>query len=80
MVIIGIILFSVGAFICVSVNGGSLTSLVGTLLITVGTAIAISSSSVDSPSAIDVYRGKTTLEITSVNGVPTDSAVVYKKK
>ena len=31
------------------------------------------------PSAIDVYRGKTELEITSVNGVPTDTVVVYKK-
>lgn len=30
------------------------------------------------PSAIDVYRGNTELEITSVNGVPTDTVVVYK--
>lgn len=27
---------------------------------------------------IDVYRGKTTLEITYKNGVPIDSVVVYK--
>ena len=32
------------------------------------------------PSAIDVYRGNTELEITSVNGVPTDSVVVFKKE
>ena len=32
------------------------------------------------PSAIDVYRGNTELEITSVNGVPTDSVVVFKEK
>lgn len=32
------------------------------------------------PSAIDVYRGKTELIITSVNGVPTDTIVVYKYK
>ena len=32
------------------------------------------------PSAIDVYRGNTELEITSVNGVPTDSVVVFKGK
>ena len=32
------------------------------------------------PSAIDVYRGNTELEITSVNGIPTDTIVVYKKK
>ena len=32
------------------------------------------------PSALDVYRGNTELEITSVNGIPTDTIVVYKKK
>lgn len=32
------------------------------------------------PSAIDVYRGNTKLEITSVNGVPTDTVVVFKEK
>ena len=31
------------------------------------------------PTAIDVYRGLTELEITSVNGVPTDTIVVFKK-
>ena len=31
-----------------------------------------------SPSAIDVYRGSTTLEITYKDGNPVDSAVVYK--
>lgn len=30
------------------------------------------------PHAIDVYRNKTELEITSVNGVPTDTVVVWK--
>ena len=30
------------------------------------------------PTAIDVYRGNTELEITSVNGVPTDTVVVFK--
>ena len=32
------------------------------------------------PSALDVYRGNTELEITSVNGVPTDTVVVFKNK
>lgn len=32
------------------------------------------------PTAIDVYRDNTELEITSVNGVPTDTVVVFKKK
>lgn len=30
------------------------------------------------PTAIDVYRNKTTLEITYKNGVPIDSTVVWK--
>ena len=34
----------------------------------------------DSPKAIDVYRGKTTLEITYRDSIPVDSTVVYKKK
>jgi hypothetical protein len=31
------------------------------------------------PTAIDVYRGLTELEITSVNGVPQDTVVVFKE-
>ncbi len=31
------------------------------------------------PQAIDVYCGKTELEITSVNGVPQDTVVIWKK-
>ena len=30
------------------------------------------------PKAIDVYRNKTEVEITSVNGVPRDTVVVWK--
>lgn len=32
------------------------------------------------PKAIDVYKGKTTLEITYKNRVPIDSTVVWKNK
>ena len=32
------------------------------------------------PTALDVYRGKTTLEITYRDGVAVDSVVVYKMK
>ena len=32
------------------------------------------------PSALDVYRGNTELEITSVNGTPIDRVVVFKEK
>ena len=32
------------------------------------------------PSAIDVYRGNTELEITSANGTPIDTIVIFKEK
>ena len=32
------------------------------------------------PTALDVYRGNTELEITSVNGIPTDTVVIFKNK
>lgn len=32
------------------------------------------------PSALDVYRGNTELEITSMNGTPIDTVVVFKNK
>ena len=31
------------------------------------------------PSALDVYRGNTELEITSINGISTDTVVIFKK-
>lgn len=34
----------------------------------------------DTPQAIDVYRGKTTLKITYKDGVAIDSTVVFKNK
>lgn len=35
---------------------------------------------VDGPTAIDVYRGKTTLQITYKDSIPVDSVVVFKNK
>lgn len=34
----------------------------------------------DIPKAIDVYRNKTTLEITYRDSIPVDSVVVFKKE
>lgn len=34
----------------------------------------------DTPTAMDVYKGKTTLEITYKDGIPIDSVVVFKDK
>ena len=35
---------------------------------------------VDKPTAMDVYKGKTTLEITYKDGVPVDSTIVWKNR
>lgn len=37
-------------------------------------------SKISSPTAIEVYQGKTTLEITYRDSIPVDSVVVYKNK
>ena len=58
-------------------GGGALLVILGTILtgIGLGTTIAEIHSI---PKAIDVYRGKTTLEITYRDSVAVDSVVVYK--
>lgn len=38
----------------------------------------LAATSQNDPSAIDVYRGKTTLEITYKDNIPIDSVVVFK--
>lgn len=40
--------------------------------------VIITHIKIKTPTALDVYRGNTELEITSVNGVPTDTVVVFK--
>lgn len=76
---------------CVLMNFGVLKSKESTKLdvyfcavITTIAAFVISAvfvtTLVNNPSALDVYRGNTELKITSVNGVPTDTVVVFKNK
>ena len=50
--------------------------LFGCFLTTILTGILIA----ETPSAMDVYQGKTTLEITYKDGVAIDSVVVFKEK
>ena len=92
MIMIGVII--VGILICVLViltafvgrnsscdfdngviMGGSIA-----MLITIEVYLLADIIGKQKPSALDVYRGNTELEITSVNGVPTDSVVVFKEK
>ena len=42
--------------------------------------IIITYISKDEPTALDVYEGKTTLEITYIDTIPVDTTVVFKKE
>lgn len=46
----------------------------------VGGALIVIKCDLDKPTAIDVYQGRTTLEITYRDGAPVDSVVVFKNK
>lgn len=54
--------------------------LIGTLAVTFIGWMGYKVGTSGKPTAMDVYRGKTTLEITYKDGVPVDSVVVFKNK
>ena len=56
----------------------SATSFITIFLLTVGILVSLLVI-LEEPQAIDVYRGKTTLEITYKDGVAIDSTVVFKE-
>ena len=59
-------------------EGGCLGSSLATILFAIMTLFIY--ENIDIPPAIDVYRGKTTLQITYKDSIPIDSVVVYKNK
>lgn len=74
MMFTGIMLSSCSDFI------GGTTYGIATLIVCIITFVSAVFTTIESrnPTAIDVYRGNTTLEITYKNGVPTDTVVVFK--
>lgn len=82
VLIIGVILMviSLGAFTFSGyvgvddTNQGATVSLIAFIIFAIGLVMV----HINNPSAMDVYRGKTTLQITYKNNVPIDSTVVYK--
>lgn len=84
---IGCIIASlVGLFLlcCNKILGSAICMLVAMITI-IATSIYEAQTKVsidvnEHPTAIDVYRGKTTLEITYRDSVAVDSVVVYKMK
>lgn len=53
-------------------------TFIAVLLVGVGAIILHEGIQSLEPGAIDVYRGKTTLEITYRDGIPVDTVVVFK--
>lgn len=80
MIWIGIAILLVGVGINVIISNEHPGVYFGTILACVGSMLVVTSRYETNPSAMDVYQGKTTLEITYKDGVAIDSVVVFKDK
>lgn len=84
-IIVGIVIFALMIFwFYLSEHGSDFDTGVGfgvfmAVLIIIEACLIASIIGEPTPSALDVYRGNTELEITSVNGTPIDTVVVFKK-
>lgn len=79
-IILAVTLF-VMTFMAIILSAYSNAYTVSILIVSIITFISAVFTTIElrNPTAIDVYRGRTVLEITYRNGVPIDSAVVFKK-
>ncbi len=75
--IFGVIFFIVGLALIFD-KDASCRNYVAIILITIGYICLHEYGLEINPQAIDVYRGKTTLEITYKDSIPIDSVVVFK--
>ena len=80
MIWIGIGILFIGVFVNFIVSDEHPGIYFGTILACVGSMLIGTSRYETKPSAMDVYRGKTTLEITYKDSVAVDSIVVFKDK
>ena len=60
-------------------NNGVIIGIIIAILMVIEICLVSMIVEKPTPSALDVYRGNTELEITSVNGTPIDTVVVFKK-
>lgn len=83
MIIIGIIAILFGIALVWAIEysepGAGTLGMVGGILIVLGIG-SIGASLDKKPTALDVYRNKTTLKITYEDSIPVDTAVVFKDK
>lgn len=78
MIWIGIGILFIGVFINLIVSDEHPGVYFGTILVFVGAVLMTTFRYEIKPSAMDVYQGKTTLEITYKDSVAVDSVVVFK--
>ena len=79
-IILGIAAVLLLLYSCTSDGWQGLAGQLFAYLVVAVTLIVGIKTSDPTPTALDVYRGNTELKITSVNGVPTDTIVVFKNK
>lgn len=80
-IIITLTVILIAIIVCEIDNIDSRSFCVVAIIVIVFTYVAtlvVSAIHIEEPTAIDVYRGKTTLEITYKENVPIDSVVVFK--
>ena len=80
MIWVGLVILCVGFIINYIVSDEHPGTYCGTILACIGSVLIVAIRYEANPSAMDVYQGKTTLEITYKDGVPVDSVVVFKNK
>ena len=80
MIWIGIAFLFIGLLINFIISDTHPGIYLGTFLACVGATLFVANQYETNPSAMDVYQGKTTLEITYKDNVPVDSVVVFKNK
>ena len=78
MIWVGVVVLLVGVCINMVISDTHPGVYFGTILACIGVLILNDAKTKDIPSAMDVYQGKTTLEITYKDGVAIDSVVVFK--
>ena len=82
MIILGLIFIIMGSALIVllimseQTDGLTIIGSVSSMFLIIGGAGCIYDCK--HPSVIDVYRGKTTLQVTYKDNIPTDTIVVYK--
>lgn len=78
--ILSLVMLIIGIYDSIKYDNSSINVISFFLCIFILIILITTLSLKEKPKAIDVYRGKTTLEITYKDGIAVDSTVVFKNK